>query len=65
MVICGLEDVSMLLAHGEKDRPEWRAVVSSAVRALQKAVQDSKAFEPGSTDNLMVRTPLHADQALA
>ena len=32
MVTCGLEDVSMLLAHGEKDRPEWRAVVSSAAK---------------------------------
>ena len=53
-VTCGFEDVSMLLAHGEKDRPEWRAVVSSAARALQKTVQDSNAFEPGSTEELMV-----------
>ena len=66
-VKCGLEDVSMLLAHGEKDRPEWRAVVSSAARALKKAVQDSKAFEPGSTEELMVWTPPPRDavQALA
>ncbi len=62
---CGLEDVSMLLAHGEKDRPEWRAVVSSAAKALQKAVQDSNAFEPGSTEELMVRFPLHAVHTLA
>ena len=64
-VTCGLEDVSMLLAHGEKDRPEWRAVVSSAAKALQKAVRDTKTFEPGSTEELMVRSPLHAAQALA
>ena len=64
MVTCGLEDVSMLLAHGEKDRPEWRAVVSSAAKALQKAVQDSNAFEPGSTEELMVRSHLQALQAL-
>ena len=62
---CGLGDVAMLLAHGEKDRPEWRAVVSSAAKALQKAVQDSKGFESGSTEELMVRTPLRAVQALA
>ena len=54
IVTCGLEDVSMLLAHGEKDRPEWQAVVSSAAKALQGAVQDSNAFEPGSTGELMV-----------
>ena len=64
-VTCGLGDVSMLLAHGEKDRPEWRAVVSSAAKALQRAVQDTKTFEPGSTEELMVRPPLHAAQALA
>ena len=52
---CTLDDVFMLVAHGETNRPEWREVVAKGVEAMQQAITNSKAFEPCSLQQDMVR----------
>ena len=52
---CTLDDVFMLVAHGETSRPKWREVVAKGVEAMQQAITDSKAFEPCSLQQYLVR----------
>lgn len=52
---CTLDDVFMLVAHDETNRPEWREVVAKEVEAMQQAITNSKTFEPCSLQQYMVR----------
>ncbi len=60
---CTLDDVFLLIAHSENSNPAWQASVGKAVEGMQKAMRNSKAFEPAAHSQYMVRAtakPQHA-----
>ena len=54
---CTLDEAFMLLSYPEEDSPEWRAVLTEASKSLQKAIRDSKTFEPGTIEQYLVKLP--------
>ena len=52
---CTLEEVFLLIAHSENSKPAWQSSVGEAVEGLQKAMRDSRAFEPAEHSHYMVR----------